>query len=161
MDFLLQKISIAVLIISFDPILFRHLTKTLDPMWPVLWLFVLEAIIIILGNAVTIIIFTTTRRLHCRRYALIVSLAVADLLVGLLSVPMFVIYRADEDARYSTSYKVVYYIEDTFLGLASLFGLAALATERAHATYFPFKHNTLSNSAYVLGISVVWCLSGW
>jgi len=120
------------------------------------WLFIFEAVVIVTGNVITIVIFTTTPRLRSRQYALIVSLAVADLLVGLVSVPVHIVSTEDIHTRQTIAFYYFYVIQDGFLGSASLFGLAALAIERAHATYYPFKHSTLSTVPYIVGITVVW-----
>jgi len=100
------------------------------------------------------VIFTRTPRLRRRKHVLIVSLAVADLFVGLISVPMYAYYV--EGSYFSFLFLKVYYTQDVLFGLASLFGLAALAIERAYATYFPLKHRTLSKVPYIVGIAVVW-----
>ncbi|KAK3753786.1 hypothetical protein QZH41_006481 [Actinostola sp. cb2023] len=124
-------------------------------MWSTSWLFVLEAIFIFAGNAITIVIFVGTPRLRKRKHALIVSLAVADLFVGLISVPMYVYWVENSDT--SKEFKDVYALLDIVFGTASLFGLDALALERTHATYFPFKHGTaLTKVPYIVGIAVVW-----
>ena len=127
-------------------------------MWSISWLYVLEIVVIVTGNVLTIVIFTTTQRLRSRQYALIVSLAVADLLIGLVSIPVHITF-AETSMKYDPLFSLVYFMQDMFFGTASLFGLAALSIERLHATYFPFKHLSMSNVSYVLGIAVVWSLA--
>ncbi|KAK3730966.1 hypothetical protein QZH41_019577 [Actinostola sp. cb2023] len=122
--------------------------------WSTSWLFLLETVAIVTVNAITMVIFTRTPRLRSRKHVLIASLAVADRFVGLISVPMCVsiIEAYDLPFLFNEAYKT----QDALFGLASLFGLAALAIERAYATYFPFKHRTLSKVPYIVGIAVVW-----
>ncbi|XP_020913776.2 adenosine receptor A2a [Exaiptasia diaphana] len=83
---------------------------------------------------------------------MIINQAVADLFVGLVSVPMFTLYRLNEDSLFAK----VFLILDTFFGKASLIGLAVLAIERAHATYFPFRHSTLGKGPFIIGIVLMW-----
>ncbi|XP_020906453.1 histamine H2 receptor-like [Exaiptasia diaphana] len=124
-------------------------------MWSTSWLFVIEAIAIVTGNAISIVIFTSTRRLRNRKFMTIVNLAVADLLSGLVCLPL-VVYYFEGAQRHTQTFLTIYNLADSFFGAASIFSLAALAIERLHATYFPFKHEGLSKRAYVIGIAVVW-----
>ncbi|XP_028518596.1 G-protein coupled receptor 6 [Exaiptasia diaphana] len=119
--------------------------------WNLTWLFVLKAVVIIASNAATIAIFTRTRRLHNKQHIMIISQAVADLLVGAGPIPLFILYR-----QINKDYHKAYATIDGFCGGASLFGLAALAIERAHATYFPFRHSTLGKGPYIIGILLMW-----
>ncbi|XP_028513728.1 5-hydroxytryptamine receptor 2C-like [Exaiptasia diaphana] len=125
-------------------------------MWPNAWLFILEAVAITAANTATIVIFARKRRLHNKQYIMIISQAVADLFVGLVSVPMFIVSRRAKDLPYPSLVRKLYFITDGFFAAASLFGLAALATERAHATYFPFRHSTLGKGPYIIGIVLMW-----
>lgn len=129
-----------------------------EKMWSISWMFVLEAVVIVAGNVTTIVIFTTTPRLQSRQYVLIVSLAVADLLIGVISVPFHILFSETSLSQYEP-FLLVYFMQDMFLGTASLLGLVALAIERLHATYFPFRHLSMSNVPYIVGITVVWFLS--
>ena len=58
--------------------------------WNILWelCFGLLAILIVVGNSLTIWIFLK-QKFRKRSHFLLISLAVADLLVGLLTVPLF------------------------------------------------------------------------
>ena len=123
------------------------------------WLFVFEGVVIVTGNIITIVIFTTTPRLRSRQYVLIVSLAVADLLVGFVSLPMNIVFDEMHQVGFvPPSYKTAYFVLDFSIGTASLIGLSALAVERAHATYCPFKHSTLSKGSYIFAIVLIWIM---
>lgn len=124
-------------------------------MWSTSWLYLLEAVTIIIGNVTTIVIFTTTPRLRGRKYVLIVNMAVADLFVGCFTLPCYVYWR-EGPAKISTDFEYMFHFGDIFFGTASMFSLASLAIERAHATIFPFKHEALSYTPYKVGIAVVW-----
>ncbi|XP_020896378.1 neuropeptide FF receptor 2-like [Exaiptasia diaphana] len=121
------------------------------------WAFILEAVAITAVNAATIVIFTRTNRLHSKQYIMIISQAVADLFVGLVAIPVFGVSLAlNEDPRTSSTFKQVFLTTDSLFVVASMVGLAALAIERAHATYFPFRHSTLSKGPYIIGIILMW-----
>lgn len=120
------------------------------------WLFILDAVLIIIGNIFTIVIFTKSAQLRRRRYSPIVSLAVADLMVGLVSIPFHLsgFYR-----RKTWVHQIAYLVEENFFATASLYGLTLIAVERAFATCFPIKHRNVDNIPYILGISFVWLFS--
>lgn len=124
-------------------------------MWSTSWLFLLEAVIIVIGNATTIVIFTTTSRLRHRKYLLIVNMAIADLFVGCITLPCYVYYREGPD-YVSLRFEYTFESVDIFFGTASFFGLSSLAIERAHATFFPFRHSALSYLPYKIAITIVW-----
>ncbi|KAK3735477.1 hypothetical protein QZH41_007906 [Actinostola sp. cb2023] len=144
----------AALIVTGNAITINHQLQPITAMWSTSWLFILEAALIVTGNAITLVIFTSTPRLRSRKHVLIVNLAVADLFVGLMSVPMYVYVLEDHISK--SSLLTFYKMQDPLFGIASLFGLAALSIERAYATFFPFKHRTLSKFRYAAGIAVVW-----
>ncbi|KXJ23237.1 hypothetical protein AC249_AIPGENE3881 [Exaiptasia diaphana] len=60
-------------------------------MLTITWILILEAVVIVTGNIITIVIFTTTPRLRSRQNSLIVNLAVGDLCVGMVSAPLMAV----------------------------------------------------------------------
>ena len=61
-------------------------------------LFIAESIVIVISNALTLLAFAKIHHLRKRSTYLIINLAVADLLVGALTVPISVLYfHKDED----------------------------------------------------------------
>ena len=120
------------------------------------WIFLIEGVAIVTVNMVAIVIFTRTPRLRCRKYSLIVNLAVADLFVGLVSVPMYTADNSIDIDMDRRTFLYIYTAQDPFFGLASLFGLAAIAIERVFATYYPFRHRALCRLKYKIGIAMVW-----
>ncbi|XP_031573762.1 trace amine-associated receptor 4-like [Actinia tenebrosa] len=125
-------------------------------MWAV-YICALAAIVIITGNLAVMVIFTRTPSLRMRKYYLLISLSVADFFVGLISVPYYLallVHSPLSEASY-----LVYTVQDILFGTASVFGLTAVAIERAYAVYFPFKHRTLWKGAYMIGIAVVWLVA--
>ena len=119
--------------------------------------FGLLATLIIVGNLLTIWIFLK-RRLRKRAHFLLVSLAVADLLVGLLSVPLYI---AINTALYVSQPYVLRTSEftDIFTGIASISTLAAISLERMHAVGLPFRHRILNFRVYMFAIAIPWILA--
>ena len=126
--------------------------------WNIIWTlsFGLVAVIAVAGNIVTIVIFLKIR-LHKRHHFLLISLAVADLLVGLLSVPLHVTIRN----VYYNSHVLPAITEwtDMFTGFTSIFTLAVISLERMYAIGWPFRHRALNTQAYVVAIAAPWIIA--
>ncbi|XP_068705925.1 adenosine receptor A1-like isoform X1 [Montipora foliosa] len=103
------------------------------------------------GNMLTIIIFNE-KQLRRRPHFLPISLAVADLLVGLVPIPLFI------TMQYNSS-RLIYKIfqsADVFAGFASIFTIAVIALERMYAIGWPFRHRVLKIHTYVVAIGTPW-----
>ena len=126
--------------------------------WNIIWTlsFGALAVIAVAGNIVTIVIFLKLR-LHKRHHFLLISLAVADLLVGLLSVPLHVTIRYE----YYNSHVLPAITEwvDMFTGFTSIFTLAVISLERMYAVGWPFRHRALNLQAYVVAIAAPWIIA--
>lgn len=118
--------------------------------WPV---FLIEAVAIVIINGITIATFVSTDILRkCRSY-LLVSIAVADLLVGAVSVAIFTATLAGVCCNFSQNWWVA---QDSFFGLASVFGLASLSVERMYAVCWPARYLNIKNTAYAIFIGLPW-----
>ena len=125
--------------------------------WNSVWnlSFGLLATLIVVGNLLTIWIFLK-RRLRKRPHFLLISLAVADLLVGLLAVPLYIAIHT------WPTYFIVWPIPtmtDIFTSIASIFALAAISLERMYAIGWPFRHRTLKFRVYIFAIAMPWILA--
>ena len=121
--------------------------------WNIFWslCFGLLATLIVVGNILTIWIFLKQRR-RKRAYFLLISLAVADLLVGVLAVPLFM-------AAYHTSsirLRICYAAVDVFTGITSIYTLAVISLERMFAIGWPFRHRTVQCRVYICAIVIPW-----
>ena len=125
--------------------------------WNILWelCFGLLAALIVVGNSLTIWIFLK-QKFRKRAHFLLISLAVADLLVGLLSVPLFIVVNLDRSVWWHP-YASVYV--DIFTGLTSVFTLAVISLERMYAVGWPLRHRTLRLRAYKFAIVTPWILA--
>ena len=113
--------------------------------------------LIIVGNAISISILFK-RRLRKRPHFLLISLAFADLLVGLIPVPLYIMIQADLPHFGSTTY-VFFLCVDMFVGLSSVFTLEAISLERLHAIARPLRHRQLTLRSYAIVIATPWIFS--
>ena len=126
--------------------------------WNIVWslCFGLLATLIVVGNILTIWIFLK-QRLRKRAHFLLISLAVADLLVGLLSVPLFIAtnskLREVKPALWLCKYA------DICTSLASIYTLAVISLERVCAISWPVRYRSLSFRVYMIAIITQWFLA--
>ena len=127
--------------------------------WNLFWslCFGLLSFLIIVGNALSISILFK-RRLRKRPHFLLISLAFADLLVGLIAVPFYIMKQGDIPHFSSTTYSVFLCV-DMFAGLSSVFTLAAISLERLHAIARPLRHRQLTLRSYAIAIATPWIFS--
>ena len=121
--------------------------------WNIFWssAFGLLAVLIVTGNFFSIWVFHRQRS-RKRSYFLLISLAVADLMVGLFAIPIFII--SSTECPYlrwlvSTSF-------DAFTGLTSIYTLAVISLERMFAIVCPLRHRTLTSRNYIYAIAIPW-----
>ncbi|XP_044163118.1 somatostatin receptor type 5-like [Acropora millepora] len=113
------------------------------------------AFLIIVGNSLTIATLLR-KKFRKRPQFLLISLAVADLLVG-CATTLFVAAVTVEFRLFALWF--VLNLLDIFAGLSSIFHLAVISLERLHATLRPFRHRLLSLKAYWVAIATIWFLS--
>ena len=128
----------------------------------IIWLtvFTAEFVAIVTVNLLAIILFIKNRNLRTRSMYLVISLTVADMLVGVLSVGYVTFFDLPgcrliklnlplEVDLLSSSF-------DLFFPFASLTNIAVISLERFHATFRPFRHRLIKSWVYVVAIVVVW-----
>ena len=126
--------------------------------------FVTESLIIVSVNLLTIIVFIKNRNLRTRAMYLVISLTVADMLVGLLSESpsplVFMQHTCDLLRRVPLDGKIETLLRITMPGLplVSLTNVAVISLERTHATFRPFKHRVIKKWVYGVIIATVWVL---
>ena len=113
------------------------------------------AFVIILGNTLSITILLK-RRLRKRPHFLLISLAMADLLVGLCAMPIYMTTVISNEKLVS---KLVSDVVDMFTGFSSVFTLAFISLERLNAIVRPLRHRQLSLRSYLAAIVTPWILS--
>ena len=99
--------------------------------------FVLEFVFVVVGNLLTIVLFAVNRNLRKRSLLLVINMAFADLMLGILSLPLYIYdvgysFELWKGAR-TTSFLIFYAIVDTFFLQASLISAAFISGERLYA----------------------------
>lgn len=128
--------------------------------------FSFQAIGILLSNCLTIVTFGLNKHLRRRSVYLLINLSIADFLVGMLPLPLY-IYLVGQD--YSTwskpspqAHTVIfhgYHYLDIFTGLTSIMNLALISLERMLATVWPLRHRVTTTRAYVSVVISTWIFS--
>ena len=121
--------------------------------------FGLVAFLIVAGNILTVIAFFGYKKLlHMRSSYFLINLAAADLLVGAIAVPMYIIllcYHLD-----NVTYQNIYTAVDITSGFASVFTLTVIGLERLYAFCWPLRHRVvLTDVKCLLMIGSVWILA--
>ena len=111
------------------------------------------ATLIVIGNTLTIWIFFKQRR-RKRAYYLLISLAVADLLVGVITVALYITLMV------TNHWLVIYTGTDVLTGIASIYTIAAISLERMYAIGWPLRHRTASFRFHVCAITIPWIAAG-
>ncbi|EDO32440.1 predicted protein, partial [Nematostella vectensis] len=130
-----------------------------------LWLsaFALLDVLIVIGNMLTILTFIHSPHLRRRSMYLIINLAVADLLIGLIPLPIFFsgfYYGFIVKLGIPRLLALLHTPLDSWLGLVSIFNLVLISIERLLAMVFPLRNRRISGRVYRYIISVSWLLPG-
>ena len=120
-----------------------------------------EAVVIVLGNLLTIVLFTFNKKLrNKKRLYLVINMAFADLVLGGASLPLFVyLITATRSRLYFSAFPKFLKIIFTVSSMASFTTAALISAERFYAIFWPLKHRTLSTRAYKLVVLMAWTLA--
>ena len=123
-----------------------------NPFWTAC--FVVMTILIIVGNSLTI---ATLLKKKFRKgpHFLLISLAVADLLVG-FTIPLYIVSSTEPSNPKKLPFTWYQFV---FTSVCSIFHLLVISLERLYAILRPFRHRQLSLKAYWVTIAVPWILS--
>ena len=128
----------------------------------IIWLtvFTAEFVAIVTVNLLAIILFIKNRNLRTRSMYLVISLTVADMLVGVLSVGyvQFDFLQGCRLIKLNLSREVDFSLSrfSFFFPFVSLTNIAVISLERFHATFRPFRHRLIKSWVYVVAITAVW-----
>ena len=128
----------------------------------IIWftVFTAESVAIVTVNLLSIILFIKNRNLRTRSMYLVISLTVADMLVGVLSGGYVQFFFLQECSliKLNLSWEVIIRLAIFFnvFPLVSLTNIAMISLERFHATFRPFRHRLIKSWVYVVAIAVVW-----
>lgn len=124
--------------------------------------YVLLALFVILGNILVIAAFRLNSRLRTINNTFLVGLAVSDLLVGLISIPLWIYFSYCQQYLTCVDSKELltfYSTVDIFTGCASVLQLTAISIERYLAITRPIYHRSYSMWIYYAMIAVAWCFA--
>ena len=103
-------------------------------------LFCILALIIVFGNSLVIGAVQVNRRLRTTSNMLLISLATADILIGTISVPLYVYVSVTHDYQLNSFYSIF----DIICGVSSVLNLTAISLERCYALIYPIKHRNIN-----------------
>lgn len=126
-------------------------------------LFTLEAVIVIILNMFTIIVFTKDRKVRKRSTYLLINLSAADMGVGVFVIPTCVFRRGNTYGLWNVEITPAWFIStygvDTLFFGCSLAFLVSISVERLHATRNPMSHRSMSGLSYKIWMSCIWVAS--
>lgn len=122
-----------------------------------------EAVLIIAGNLLTIILFVLNKTLRKKSLYLVVNMAVVDLILGAVILPVLIlevgsVYHVWEGTVHSSFFTFLG-IADSFFLQGSLLSASMISIERLYAIYWPLKHRSLSSRSYRNVVFIVWASS--
>ena len=121
--------------------------------------YALLALFIILGNVLVIAAFRFNARLRTTNNTFLVGLAVSDLLVGLISIPLWIYFSSCQQHLTcvdSVELLTFYSTVDIFTGCASVLQLTAISIERYLAITRPINHRLYSMWIYYSMMAAAW-----
>ena len=116
-----------------------------------------------LGNSLVLASFFMSTNLRNHVNFFVAGLATADVLVGLISIPMwiymlFLTWEGQQDTTDSTL-TLIYDSLDVFAALNSIFHLTAISIERFFATVYPWRHRKATKRLYRSLLIGIWVTS--
>lgn len=124
--------------------------------------YAIVSVAVMVGNSLTIAAFSINKKLaSARTNYFLVSLGVADFMVGACSIPLLVAEMLFFDFQEEQwfQFNEIYLPIDAFMAFASIFALVAIALDRAYSVLRPHKHKTISKKTYLCEIALVWFLA--
>lgn len=134
---------------------------SLERVIPVSILLALIDLIVVLGNILVIVAVLTTRTIRqitCNYY--IVSLAVSDLLLGILVLPFSSVYEIVDYWVFPSFFCVIWLSTDVLSCTASILNLLCISLDRYLAISRPLHYHRFSTPKFIfIMIAAAWVLS--
>ena len=138
------------------------LFRTKSEVFVFMALYVLLSLLVISGNTLVVVAFRKVR-LRAAINLFFVSLAVSDLMVGAVSIPLWIYDLScpyfNSCIKPNVSVSVFYRGFDVFSAMASIWNLVAISVERYLAICWPVQHRLSSFTRYYLMIFATWSYS--
>ena len=120
--------------------------------------------LIIISNTLAIVVFTRSKLLRKRTNYFLLCLAIADMMVGTISLPLFihtlVVFVRREASKSLADISTISTLMDIFSGFASVFALTAISVERLYSVALPNWHRTTPKYMYFILLASIWVLAG-
>ncbi|KAL9836271.1 histamine H2 receptor isoform 1-T2 [Geothlypis trichas] len=136
--------------------------KSMDrPLQLVVGFFLVILIVITLcGNIIVCLAVTLDRRLRSVTNRIIVSLAITDLLLGLLVLPFSAFYELTKEWPFGSVLCNIYTSLDVMLCTASILNLLMISLDRYFAVTTPLHYGqVVTPSRVAVGLAVIWTVS--
>ncbi|XP_054073866.1 histamine H2 receptor [Rissa tridactyla] len=136
--------------------------KTMDFPLKLLVGFCLAILIVITlcGNIIVCLAVTLDRRLRSLTNCIIVSLAITDLLLGLLVLPFSALYELTREWPFGSTLCNIYTSLDVMLCTASILNLFMISLDRYFAVTTPLRYSqVVTRSRVTVGLVVIWTVS--
>ena len=143
-------------------------TTNVDVKWqtyPIAILLFALCLFTIIGNLLLLYVMIRDDTLHSSKYYYIASLAFADLLVGLITMPLALVFQLTHHEywlflRHSRIVCDFWHGLDMFASTASIFGLCAIGMDRYVAITRPIGYlNTFISKRWFSVLSFIWISS--
>ena len=125
--------------------------------------FIVACFLIVAGNFLAIVLFALRKKLRKKSLFLVMNMAVSDLLLGAVSLPIYIFLERDffrlGRVKWNQYFHSSYFFVDALLSQVSLITAVLISLERFHAICWPFRHRVLSMRAYRFAIFVTWALA--
>ncbi|XP_067036166.1 octopamine receptor beta-1R-like [Acropora muricata] len=120
--------------------------------------YVIIAFLAVFGNGLVIGSFIRYYRLRTITNYFVVSLAVADIIVGVISIPIWISILLYSSAEIGEVVNTVYNVLDLFAGTSSILHLVVISMERFFAVVYPIRHRNTSTKVYNVFLIAVWVI---
>ena len=120
----------------------------------------IEAVAIVMLNALTIIVYVKERCLRKRSLYLVINQAVADMFVGASLIFAYLLPGQMCDPGTIDLATPLLVSIWTVSPLASLINLGAISLERTYATFRPFRHRLVKKKIFGAAAAIVWITAG-
>uniref|UniRef100_A0A8C4X3Y5 G-protein coupled receptors family 1 profile domain-containing protein n=1 Tax=Erpetoichthys calabaricus TaxID=27687 RepID=A0A8C4X3Y5_ERPCA len=131
-------------------------------LWISVILYVLTAVVVMLtfcGNLVVIISISHFKQLHTPTNILVLSLAIADFLVGVVIMPFMVVQSVDTCWYFGSEFCVIYSVLLCLLTETSIVSLVMIAVDRYIAICYPLLYSSKITVRIVsVSVGVVWLI---
>ncbi|XP_078361407.1 adenosine receptor A3-like [Oculina patagonica] len=124
--------------------------------------YICEAVLILIGNSITVYIFWSIRKRLKRTSYILINLAIADILVG-IAITLFIVARIGVYLEWDVNDNFVVIKTASSIDLigttSSVLSLALISLERMLAILWPFRHRLLNIWCYHVSVGFIWFVS--